>query len=140
MICAVIHASVSIFSGRPLRGVLVSLAGFSTSAKEHNIQPCFDALRCAKQTVLSLLGDATGGHTLDESDAFRDAQDKLDNVLEESRSNFQALLVAIMLNDNERAWMLTLRLQNFYQVFEGSLWPYICSFYRGMSAFGKKCK
>lgn len=119
----------------------MSIAGFSTSAKEHNIQPSFDALRCAKQTVLRLLGDATGGHTLDESDAFRDAQDKLDNnLMAESRNNLQALLVAIMLNDNERAWMLTLRLQNFNQVFEGSLWPYICSFYRGMSAFGKKCK
>ena len=132
MLCAEVHGWVSLISGKPLRKVLRSMVESSLSMKEYNTASSLRATRFHQQAVGSLLGDPAHIHG---TDGCHDVEEK--SLLFDGQANFDEMVVSVFLENHELAWKLAEKLHNFGKIFEGSIWPYICSFYRGMSAFGK---
>lgn len=130
MICAELHAWVSLISGKPLLKVARSMVESSSSMKEYNTTASLHAIGFHQQATGTLLGDPAythrngGCHDTEENTLVLDGQAK-----------FNGMLVSVFLDDYELAWKLSEKLHNFDKIFGGSIMPYICSFYRGMSAF-----
>lgn len=130
MLCAEVHGWVSLISGKPLRKVLRSMVESSLSMKEYNTASSLRATRFHQQAVGSLLGDPAHIHG---TDGCHDVEEK--SLLFDGQANFDEMVVSVFLENHELAWKLAEKLHNFGKIFEGSIWPYVCSFYRGMSAF-----
>ena len=59
---------------------------------------------------------------------------KKGNLMLNEQSEFLQLVVACLFYDCERAWEMSEKLGQFGRAFAGSIWPFTCAFYRGMSA------
>jgi len=56
------------------------------------------------------------------------------NLIYNEQAKFIQLVVACIFCDHELAWAMSEKLRQFGTTFAGTIWPYICAFYRGMAA------
>mmetsp|Transcript_25283 Transcript_25283/g.60782 ORF Transcript_25283/g.60782 Transcript_25283/m.60782 type:complete len:1028 (+) Transcript_25283:177-3260(+) len=66
------------------------------------------------------------------------------NIILNEQAKFLQLFVACIFCDYELAWSTSEKLYQFQRIFAGTIWPYICQFYRGMAALSffpiSKCR
>lgn len=130
MVCAEMHGWVSLISGKSLQLVSRSMMKSCSVMKEYNTVVSMRATEFHQKAIAILLGNPTctnekdDCHITDENDVILDGKAK-----------FNEMVVLVFLAKYELAWKIAEKLHNFGKIFKGSIMPYICSFYRGMSAF-----
>lgn len=98
--------------------------------KEYNTMVSMRATEFHQQAVAILLGNPS--LCQENSDCHNTKQNDL---ILDGKAKFNEMVVSVFLTNHELAWKIAEKLDNFGKIFKGSIMPYICSFYRGMSAF-----
>jgi len=127
MICAEMHGWVSLISGKSLQRVSRSMVKSCSVMKEYNTMVSMRATEFHQQAVAILLGNPACINKKDNTEQ--------NDLILDGKAKFNEMVVSVFLTNHDLAWKIAEKLDNFGTIFKGSIMPYICSFYRGMSAF-----
>mmetsp|Transcript_36638 Transcript_36638/g.77303 ORF Transcript_36638/g.77303 Transcript_36638/m.77303 type:complete len:1032 (-) Transcript_36638:196-3291(-) len=129
MSCAAVLGWCSFFSGQQLRKVASTLKKLRTTILEYNMTTNLRGNRNYQKAVDYCLGVSKSASFCLSTDP-----DEHSNVWVIEQAKFIQLAVACIFGDHQYAWAMSEKLQKFGATSAGTIWPYICAFYRGMAA------
>eukprot|EP00581_Thalassiosira_minuscula_P032876 CAMPEP_0183766824 /NCGR_PEP_ID=MMETSP0739-20130205/11806_1 /TAXON_ID=385413 /ORGANISM="Thalassiosira miniscula, Strain CCMP1093" /LENGTH=633 /DNA_ID=CAMNT_0026005661 /DNA_START=1 /DNA_END=1899 /DNA_ORIENTATION=+ len=141
MSCATVINWASFFSGQKLSKLSSNLKKLRTSMLEYANASVLKGNRHYQNTVDYCLGVSKSSSFFLRTDSdernVNCKNDKLSsrvNLIHIEEAKFLQLVVACIFGDHQYAWAMSEKLQQFGLVFAGTVWPYMCAFYRGIAA------